>query len=82
MAAGVKSGSEGDAGQEEWRLYLEDQQQQEVDVGQAPELLQEVKWQEGEQVVPGGLDGVALDQRLSWVRQGFRRGQVRCCKAR
>lgn len=58
-------------GEKSWRLYLEDQQQQEVDVGQAPELLQEVEWQEGEQVVPGGLDGIALDQRLSRVRQGW-----------
>lgn len=78
MATGVNSQSEGDAGQEEWRLYLEDQQQQEVDVSQAPELLQEVEWQEGEQVVPGGLDGIALDQRLSQVRRGYvRSGKVK-----
>lgn len=65
---GLKVEEEGEAGESGWRLYLEDQQQQEVDVCQPPELLQQVERQEGEQVVPGGLDGIVLDQRSGRVK--------------
>lgn len=68
MTAGFKGRGGGQAGQSGWRLYLEDQQQQEVDVCQPPELLQQVERQEGEQVVPGGLDGIVLDQRSGRVK--------------
>lgn len=44
----------------ERRTHLEDQQEEEVGIGQSAELLQEVQRQEGEQVVLGRLDGVVL----------------------
>lgn len=78
MAAWFKGRGGGQAGQSGWRLYLEDQQQQEVDVCQPPELLQQVERQEGEQVVPGGLDGIVLDQRSGRVKWGkVSSGEVR-----
>ena len=46
---------------------LKDEQAEEVGIGQPLELLEKVKWQEVEDVVLGGLDGIVLrrDQRLS-----------------
>lgn len=41
-------------------VYLKDKEEEEVAVGEPPELLEEVKWQEGEDIVFGGLDGVIL----------------------
>lgn len=55
-------------------IYLKDNQKQEVGVGQPLELLEEVKGEEGEDVVFGGLDGIVLQERprdTMW-------GQLRC----
>lgn len=42
--------------------HLEHQQKQEVSVSNSLELLKQVKRQEGEEVVLGGLDGVRLEE--------------------
>lgn len=44
--------------------YLEDHQKQEVGIGEPLELLKEVKGEEGEDVVFGGLDGIVLQEKL------------------
>lgn len=55
-------------------VYLKDHEQEEVGVGEPSELLKEVKWEEGEDVVFGGLDGIVLKQRR--VTDVW--GQLRC----
>lgn len=44
-------------------VYLKDHEEEEVGVGEPSELLKEVEWEEGEDVVFGGLDGIVLKQR-------------------
>lgn len=44
-------------------VYLKHHEEEEVGVGEPPELLEEVERQEGENVVFGGLDGIVLTQR-------------------
>lgn len=43
-------------------MYLKAKEEEEVAVGKPLELLEEVKWQEGEYIVFGGLDGIILKQ--------------------
>jgi hypothetical protein len=43
--------------------YLKQQKEQEVDVRDPLELLKEVEWQEGEEVVFRGLNAVGLRAR-------------------
>lgn len=42
-------------------IYLKDHEEEEVGISEPPELLKEVKGQEGENVVFGGLDGIVLE---------------------
>lgn len=42
------------------KAYLKDKEEEEVGIGEPPELLKEVQWQEGENVVLGCLDGIVL----------------------
>jgi hypothetical protein len=41
--------------------HLQDNDEKEVEVGHAVELLIQVQWQEGEDVVLGRVDGIALE---------------------
>lgn len=58
----------------ERNTYLKDDQKQEVGVGEPLELLEEVKGEEGEDVVFGGLDGIVLQERTRDTMWG----QLRC----
>lgn len=57
-------------------VYLKDHEEEEVGVGEPPELLEEVERQEGDNVVFGGLDGIVLTRRgernVTNVRGSFR----------
>lgn len=50
------------------KVYLKDHEEEEVGIGEPPELLKEVTWQEGENVVFGGLDGIVLKQKVTHER--------------
>ena len=41
-------------------VYLKHHEEEEVGIGEPPELLEEVERQEGQNVVFGGLDGIVL----------------------
>lgn len=57
-------------------VYLKDHEEEEVGVGEPPELLEEVERQEGDNVVFGGLDGIVLtrsgERNVTNVRGSFR----------
>lgn len=44
-------------------VYLKDEEEEEVAIGETLELLEKVQRQEGEEVVFGGVDGVILQRR-------------------
>lgn len=48
---------------EQRQAHLEDEEEEEVGVGESAELLEEVQREEGEEVVFGSLDGVVLRHR-------------------
>lgn len=50
-------------GPREKNVYLKDHKEQEVGVCEPKELLKQVEWEEGEDVVLGSLDGIVLKQR-------------------
>lgn len=51
---------------QEWQhVYLKDEQEEEVGISEPLELLKKIKWQEGEDVVFGGLDGIVLKLKKS-----------------
>lgn len=50
-------------------MYLKNKEEEEVGIGEPPELLEEVKRQEGENVVFGGLDGIVLKRRQVMLQQ-------------
>lgn len=52
--------------------HLQDDDEKEVEIGHSTELLIQVQRQEGEDVVFGSVDGVALEQEPSVVG-------MRCC---
>lgn len=47
----------------EKKVYLKDHEEEEVGIGEPPELLKQIKRQEGENVVFGGFDGIFLKWR-------------------